>query len=783
VWKFRVWWRCWACRPAPGWPPYLTSLLLILSLLPAQTISGLIQDTTGEPLPFVTIQNLRTRQGTHTDLQGRFTIQALPTDTLEIRALGYITQRLPATQTARISLTPNPIEVSPVIIRASDNPAYPLIRALQAQRNRWNPLNIPHAYKSYNKLLITLPDSSRAKASDSLPAYLTIWETETYKIYLDPAHTQEKLLRQRISGNLPVQSFFSPTSFQPLGLYESWIPILTKRFASPIGPLAFSYYDYELLDTLYRGEDTLYHIRFFPLPTKESWGMYGHLYIAVPDYALVSVQGRVRFSQAEASTASIEAFSIEQVYTKLGDTLWFPTQLHTEALLQARLSQRSLPLLVKTRSYLREIEVPPGMKPSPGQRILLPAEVPLLSDSERVEKLSPAEISSYRFLDSLVAQTNLRRLKPLFDTPSLISGRIPMGAINLALRPFLLYHAGEGWRPQIGVETSDRVSSWVRLRVWGGYGTKRQAGLAGTPWRYGAEIEAGQTALLRLSFRDDVVERTLPRLLDERPMFLPLTQSPYEHFARAYDLGWESLVRQRQLLASTRLFLLGHLWLLSEGGLVERLAPDHEPVRRYLLKAGLEVSPKETFLERGSLRWRVEAAYPQLRLGGGWLMPMTGWDPDSWFWQADLFHQWRWGRWAHLSLRLSGGQIGPTVPLLWHHYLRTLSPNALLSQPFTLSAHPEKRWGRHFGYTFLSWEIPNSRFPKPRLWTPTIAILVQGAFLDGRSYPELGLRLKNWLPQTLARYARALSRLSPTLYKNASAPLSRGWFLRIEADL
>jgi hypothetical protein len=62
-------------------------------------------------------------------------------------------------------------------------------------------------------------------------------------------------------------------------------------------------------------------------------------------------------------------------------------------------------------------------------------------------------------------------------------------------------------------------------------------------------------------------------------------------------------------------------------------------------------------------------------------------------------------------------------------------------------------------------------------------VLVQGAFLDGCSYPEVGLRLKNWLPQTLARYARALSRLSPTLYKNASAPLSQGWFLRIEADL
>ncbi len=767
----------------PAWVRLFVLCFFFFGLLPAQTFSGLVQDTSGEPLPFVTVQNLRTQQGTYTDLQGRFTIQALPTDTLEVRALGYETRRLPASYATRIQLKPKPIEVAPVIIRASDNPAYPLIRGLQAHRARWNPLNIPHAYKSYNKLLVTLPDSLLPKDTDSLPTYLTIWETETYKIYLDAAHTQENLLRQRISGNLPVQSFFSPTVLQPLGLYESWINILGKRFASPIGPLAFSYYDYELLDTLYQGTDTLYHIRFFPLSAKATWGMSGYLYVAVPDYALASVQGQVHFTQAEATTASIEAFSIEQVYMKLGDTLWFPTQLHTEALFHARPSQRSLRLLVKTRSYLRDIEVPPGTRPKKGDRLLLPAEVPQLSDSQRVESLSPAELRSYQILDSLIAQTNIRRLRFLFDTPSLISGRVPIGAFNLVLRPFLHYHAGEGWRPQLGIETSDNVSSWSRLRVWGGYGTKRQAGLAGTPWRYGAEIEAGQTTLLRLSVRDDVVERTLPRLLDERPMPLPLMQSPYEPFyARAYDLGWESLVRQRQLLASVRLFLLGRLWLLSEGGLVERLAPGQASIRRYLLKAGLEVSPKETFLKRGSLCWRVEAAYPQLRLQGGWLMPLSGWEGQSWFWQVDFLHRWQWGRWAKLTLRLSGGQVGPAVPDLWQHNLRTLTGNLFISQPFTLAAHPQKVQGRDFAYAFLTWEIPNNRFPKPRLWTPTVAFIGQGAFLDGQLYPEVGLRLKNWLPQSLGRYVRILSRLSPSLYKNVTLSPAQGWFFRIDSE-
>ena len=775
--------RWWRSSGRPVWQGELTSLLWFFSaLLPAQTVSGTVQDTAGEPLPFVTIENLRTRQGTHTDLQGRFTLGALPTDTLEVRALGYEVRRLPASQAARIRLSPRPIEVAPVIIRASDNPAYPIIRALQAQRERWNPLSIPHAYRSYNKLLITLPDSLQTRARDSLPSHLTIWETETYKIYIHPAHTQEKLLRQRISGNFPIQSFFSPTSLQPLGIYESWITILNKRFASPIGPVAFSYYDYELLDTLYRGADTLYHIRFFPLSHRESWGMRGHLYVAAPDYALASVQGEIHFDKAEVTTASIEAFSIEQIYTKLGDTLWFPTQMHTVALLQARLSRVSLPLIVKTRSYLRDIEIPPGAKPLRGQRVLLPAEVPPLTDSQRVEALSPSEIYSYQFLDSLVASTRIRRLRFLFDTPALLSGRVPMGALNLVVRPFLLYHAGEGWRPQLGIETSDRLFSRARLRVWGGYGTGRQAGLSGTPWRYGVEIEYGQTSLLRLSASDDVVEKTCPRLMDERPIWLPLSQRLYESFPRGYGLGWASLVRQRRLLTEARLFVLGRLWLTAEGGYVERRAPIQDPVRRYLISMGAEILPKENFLERGSLRWRLEPVYPRMCFRGGWLVPESGWVPDSWFWQADLLHVWSWGRWAQMTLRLSGGMIGPSVPDLWHHHLRTLSASTFLGQPFALAAHPVSAWGRRFAYAFFSWEIPNNRFPKARLWTPTLALLVQGALLEGRFYPEVGLRLKNWIPQSIARYLRALTLLSLSLYKNVASPFEQGWFFRLEAD-
>jgi len=506
------------------------SFIFLCAALPAQVVTGAIQDTTGEPLPFVTVQNLRTRQGTYTDLQGRFTIGAMPTDTIAFRAIGYETRLLPAYQCKSVWLSSAAIEIAPVVIRASENPAYALIRGLQAQNARWNPLLRPHSYLSYNKLLVTLPDSLLHK--DSVPAHLMIWETETEKLYIDRQRSQEKLLSQRLSGNLRIQSFFSPTSLQPLGLYENWITILEKRFASPIGLQAFSYYDYELLDTLYQETDTLYHIRFFPLSNKTSWALTGHLYLMVPDYALTSIQGRVQFQGIEASTVFLEAFALQQIYEKLGDTLWFPVQLHTEVTFRTQLSAKSLSLYVRSRSYLRAIQVPPDRRTLPGERIIIPSLIPSLADSSRVEQLTSSERYSYEVLDSLIGQIPVARLGFLFDTPALISGRLPIGFWNLLLRPLLLYQAAEGWRPQVGLETSDRFLTWGRLRVWAGYGTGRAAGLLGSPWRYGGEVEIGQTWLFQLSAATDVVERTLPRLIDERSFFLPLTQVPYERAVR-----------------------------------------------------------------------------------------------------------------------------------------------------------------------------------------------------------------------------------------------------------
>jgi len=86
----------------------LTHLALIIMLMLSTTmyaqshsVSGTIKDGSGEPLIGVSIQiKGNTTQGTITDLDGKFSINAQTNATLIFSYIGYDTQLIPATKTS-----------------------------------------------------------------------------------------------------------------------------------------------------------------------------------------------------------------------------------------------------------------------------------------------------------------------------------------------------------------------------------------------------------------------------------------------------------------------------------------------------------------------------------------------------------------------------------------------------------------------------------------------------------------------------------------------------------
>ncbi len=68
-------------------------------------------DLTGLAIPYANVTNQRVRGGTMTDKEGKFTLQADPSDTITFRSIGYIDKKVPvseiiANQNATITMAP-----------------------------------------------------------------------------------------------------------------------------------------------------------------------------------------------------------------------------------------------------------------------------------------------------------------------------------------------------------------------------------------------------------------------------------------------------------------------------------------------------------------------------------------------------------------------------------------------------------------------------------------------------------------------------------------------------
>ncbi len=58
----------------------------------------ILDDLSGLPVPYVNVINQRVRGGTMTDKEGKFSLQADPSDTLSFKSLGYIDKRVPVSE-------------------------------------------------------------------------------------------------------------------------------------------------------------------------------------------------------------------------------------------------------------------------------------------------------------------------------------------------------------------------------------------------------------------------------------------------------------------------------------------------------------------------------------------------------------------------------------------------------------------------------------------------------------------------------------------------------------
>ncbi len=476
--------------------------LAVSSLYAQQTIvSGKVTDAeTGDAIPFANVLFKGTDIGTTTDFEGIYQLAtSQKADTLQVSYIGFVAKEKPIepgrTQEINFQLSPDVVSLQEVVFYAGENPAFEILRKINQHREANDRQNLQaYAYESYTKVemdLDHLPESGKNKllkkitsVLDSLekiagedgkpiiPVFMS--ETISQMYYRNnPNLRRENVVKSKVTGvGLEADSWLSQltgSSFQQYNFYDNWLDIVDKEFVSPIATTGKIYYEYDLTDSLFVGEDFCYRLDFVP-KSKQDLAFSGTVWITKKEYALRQIDVTVGKS---ANLNYVEKIRIQQELTPSETGAWLP--LKTRVLVDTEELGNSPGLLAKFYSANRNFVINNLKPPRFYETSISLTETAYTYDSSfwqenRPEQLSATELNVYAMIDTLNNIPVIRTYATIIDT--FVSGYKTVGAFDIG--PYVYTYANnsvEGNRFRLGFRTNTELSRRWTLRGYGAYGT------------------------------------------------------------------------------------------------------------------------------------------------------------------------------------------------------------------------------------------------------------------------------------------------------------------------
>lgn len=417
-----------------------------------------------------------------------------------------------------------PINLDKVLVTPKDNPAHRIINNAVANRDR-NAAFFCESfqYYSYQKLWITPKDS----CDTTFKYYLFLTENVTKISYQKPDKQNEKIIASKTSGlkNPLFNMAFRRLQFN--NFYQSdYLELFEIKYVSPISRTATRQYYFEMSDTLYDGNDTIFVIHFQPKPKSVFKSLKGILYIHSENYAVQRIEAEP-FLQNE-----MFKISVNQEYKKEGNGTWFPYRFSAVMPFpRTNPSIDSLNLLCLSTISIKDIKINLPLKKSEfglydfEEQIESEKSGNTFLNTYRDNSLTKKELSTYKLIDSVGKAAKID--KSINVLSSLLLGMIPIGPIDLDLFSVVNYTHYEGWRFGLGLYTNNKLSKRIHFGGYLAYGLKDKA------WKWGGMAEwliyRPRNLSLKVNVSHDIVESGETNLISKEETGL-LNGEFYRHW-------------------------------------------------------------------------------------------------------------------------------------------------------------------------------------------------------------------------------------------------------------
>jgi len=688
----------------------MRSVLIILSFacpafLQAQiSLSGRVVDAkTGEALAFVPTNIAGTREGSLSDIDGRFTLNV---DHLPVRLrfsyVGYETLELAVSDAKPlwVQLVQKNTELKPVVVSGEDNPAHRIIRRAYAGRKQSDGMRYrSYRYTSYSKMVVDIAldsailndtarmaalDTSERKAHEfSQQQHLFLMESATKKSFIPPASAREEVLAMRVSGLKDPSLLAMAAQTEAFSIYDPDIRISEKVYLGPLGPSSTSKYRFNLEDTLYQGTDSVYVISYRPRKGTKFNGLKGLLYIHTLGYAVQNVT-------AEPAEREGTSLRFQQLHERVNGK-WFPAQLNTFFYFdQGTVSVNGMAPQGVQRVYLKDIEVDAEVlrKEVRGPEFIADRMDTRRDDRYweqwRVDSLDRRDLKTYTTIDSIGDSLNFgTKLKWV---EALFAGRLALGPVDLPLNRLINYNGYEGFRLGAGLSTNDKVSRYGSLGGYFAYGFGDER------WKYGGDLTIkpiyGRDLHLKLSYENDVNEMGGAAFAGFRPGFFDADNQA--EWARLLYVDRMDRMERFAAQALVRVSGSTKVWLGTERAQrvnaigYQYVEPIGEGITRYrnefligAITADVRWAFREKIARLAHREISMGTKYPVVHVQAMHAVKgLWGGEWDTWRVNAMIEKKFRIRLLGNLSVRLLGGMADPNAPLPFLFNLRGTNGNS-----------------------------------------------------------------------------------------------------------